>query len=269
MVPAGIDPTVPHPARVYDYILGGTNHFPSDRELAEHMAVAIGGLDELRSYAVANRELLGRAVRYLVHEAGVRQFLDIGTGVPAADNVHGVAQAEAPDSVVVYVDHDPIVVAHAETLLASTPQGATAFIKGDLREPRDIILRAEATLDLTQPVAIMLISIVHLIGDQEDPHGAVRTLLDAVPSGSYLVLTHMATDLEAEKMARFQETPGKVAHKLPFDFAMRSRDEIARFLDGLELVEPGLVMLDDWRPDPASPPDRGIVPLYAAVARKP
>jgi hypothetical protein len=266
--PPGIDTSVPHPARVYDYILGGTNHFPVDRDLGDKMAAATGGLERLHLYARVNRDFLGRAVRHLINEAGVQQFLDIGTGIPGPDNVHGVAQRTSSRSRVVYVDRDPLVLAHANILLESTTEGSTAFIDGDLLKPRSILLRAAATLDLSEPVAVMLIALLHLIADDDEPHAAVKTLMDAVPSGSYLVLTHMATDIEVEKMAEFKRTPERISQPLPFAFAMRDRPGVLRFLDGLDVVEPGVVRAERWRPDPGAPTDI-VTPMWAAVARKP
>jgi hypothetical protein len=263
----GIDTGVPHPARVYDYILGGTNNFEVDRKMAERMFGAVG-LENARGYARANRAFLGRAVRHLVHRAGVRQFLDIGTGIPNADNVHGVAQQAAPDARIVYVDNDPLVLAHANTLLESTAEGATAYIDGDLRSPRSILLRAAATLDFNQPVAIMLIGILHMIGDDDDPSGIVAHLLDAVPSGSYLVITHMATDINADKMAQVANTPDRVEQPLPFAVALRPHAEVSRFLDGLDLVEPGVVPVDRWQPEPGTD-GNPVTPIYGAMGRKP
>jgi hypothetical protein len=266
--PPGIDASVAHPARVYDYILGGTNHFPVDRELGDKMAAATGGLARLRLYARVNRDFLGRAVRYLINEADVHQFLDIGTGIPSADNVHGVAQQTSSEARVVYVDNDPLVLAHADILLESTSEGATAFISGDLRKPKSIMLRAAATFDTNEPIAVMLIALLHLIADDDGPYDAVRFLLDAVPSGSYLVITHMATDIEPEMMAEFGRTPDRVDQRLPFAFAMRDKPAVRRFLDGLEIVEPGVVRAELWRPDPGVP-TTDVTPMWAAVARKP
>jgi hypothetical protein len=269
--PPGIDISVAHPARVYDYILGGTNHFPADRELADQLAAATGGLDVLRAYARANRDFLGRAVRHLVVEAGVRQFIDIGTGIPSDDNVHGVAQRTAPDARVVYVDRDPLVLAHANVLLQSTPQGTTAYINSDLRNPRSILLRAEATLDFNEPIAVMLIGILHMIGDEDEPYGIVSQLMEAVPAGSYLVMTHMASDIEVDKMAEFARAPERISQQLPFVIANRTSAEVARFFEGLDLVDPGVVRLDQWRPDPdADAAHVGPVPpLHGGVGRKP
>jgi hypothetical protein len=265
-VPLGIDTSVAHPARVYDYLLGGDQNFPVDREVASRNAAAFGGLEASRAVTRANRAFLGRAVRYLVAEAGIRQFLDIGTGLPSKDHVHTVAQREAADTRVVYVDNDPLVLTHAETLLASTPQGTAQFIIGDLREPADILLRAAATLDFEAPVAVVLSAVLHLIHDDEDPYGIVASLLAAVPSGSYLVVAHLATDLEPERSASIVREQHRQRDQATFTFAARSRDEIARFARGLDVIEPGVVPVTHWRPD-RPPALTGI--LYGLVARKP
>ncbi len=263
-VPAEIDTSVASPARIYDYWLGGKDNFPADQEAAEQVIEVFPGIiPGVRS----NRAFLGRAVRYLAGEAGVRQFLDIGTGLPTANNTHDVAQAVAPESRIVYVDNDPIVLVHARALLTSTPQGATDYIEADLRDPDKILQGAAATLDFSRPVAITLLMILMLVQDAEDPYGIVARLLDAVPSGSYLVISHPAGDVDAGEIAeayeRLNERMGATQGTL------RSHAEVARFFDGLEMVEPGLVQLHRWRPDPG---DVGLdrdVPAYAGIGRKP
>jgi hypothetical protein len=267
-VPPGIDTAVAHVARVYDYLLGGTNNFAVDREVAVRSAASVGGLENARADVQSNRQFLGRAVRWLVQEAGVRQFLDIGTGLPNADNVHAVAQQTAADCRIVYVDNDPLVLVHAETLLKSTAEGATAFIIGDLREPESVLLRAAATLDMDQPVALMLISLMHLVPDSEDPYGIVARLVEALPSGSYVALSHLAKDVRADEMAALAKVPGS-NERATYSFAMRSRSEIERFMDGLELVEPGLVLVNEWRPDPTTAPSTRLACFYGVVGRKP
>ena len=177
---AGLDTSVAHPARVYDYWLGGKDNFAADREAAERVLAAAPGL---RFRVRANRAFLGRTTRYLAGEAGIRQFLDIGTGIPTADNTHEVAQLAAPDSRVVYIDNDPIVLLHAQALLRSTPQGTTDYLQADLRDPGTILDRAAAVLDLGQPVAVMLLGILHLIQDSEDPWGIVARLMAVMPAG--------------------------------------------------------------------------------------
>jgi hypothetical protein len=195
--PEGIDTTRPHPARVYDYLLAGKDHFAVDRVTAEK---ALDAVPTLRVAARENRAFLGRAVRYLVAEAGIRQFLDVGTGLPSASNVHEVAQSIVPECRVVYVDNDPIVLAHARALLASEPQGKTAYIEADLRQPDRILADPTVlgTLDFSQPIALMLVAILHFIPDEEHPAGIVRTLLGALPSGSYLVASHGSTEYDPD-----------------------------------------------------------------------
>jgi hypothetical protein len=258
---AEIDTTVAHPARVYDYWLGGSSNFPADREAAERVLAATPGL---RSRVRANRAFLVRAVRYLAAEAGIRQFLDIGTGIPAANNTHEVAQAVAPDARIVYADNDPIVLAHAASLLAGSPEGATQYIDGDLRDASVILRAAAGTLDFTRPTALILVGILHLIQDSEDPYRIVASLMDALPSGSYLVISHPASDInasQAEAQRRYNE-------RVSTPQTLRTRDEVARFFEGLDLVPPGIVYVHAWRPDPGDVPPEGGVSAYGGVARK-
>jgi hypothetical protein len=270
--PVDIDPSAPHPARIYDYLLGGTENFAVDREAAEQVAGAHpGGLETARAVVRANRAFLGRAVRYLAADAGIRQFLDIGTGVPTEGNTHEVAQQVAPDSRIVYVDNDPIVLALSRSLLRSTSEGATAYVNGDLREPDAVLEQAAATLDLTRPVALMLVAVLHLIPDADDPYGIVARLVDAVPRGSYLVVSCLAKDIQDDEMAEAAERHGKVVQEA---LALRGRDEVARFFDGLEVVEPGVVQVHRWRRGAADtgtggPADAPATPIYGAVGRKP
>lgn len=258
---AQIDTTVAHPARVYNYWLGGEVNFDADREAAERVLAATPGL---RFRVRASRAFLARAVRYLAGEAGIRQFLDLGTGIPAANNTHEVAQAVAPDARIAYADNDPIVLTHARALLASGPQGATQYIDGDLRDPQ-AILRSATILDFTKPTALMLIGVMHLIQDSENPYQIVAELMDALPAGSYLALQHPAIDIQpgqAEAQRRYNE-------RVATPQTLRSREQVARFFDGLELVPPGLVQVHAWRPDPedSAPPD--AVSAHGGVARKP
>ncbi len=218
----------------------------------------------LRSRVRANRAFLVRAVRYLAAEAGIRQFLDIGTGIPAANNTHEVAQAVAPDARIVYADNDPIVLAHATSLLAGSPEGATQYIDGDLRDASVILRAAAGTLDFTRPTALMLVGILHLIQDSEDPYRIVASLMDALQSGSYLVISHPASDInasQAEAQRRYNE-------RVSTPQTLRTRDEVARFFEGLDLVPPGIVYVHAWRPDPGDVPPEGGVSAYGGVARK-
>ena len=245
--PSRIDTSTAHSARIYNYWLGGKDNFPADREAAQAaMAANPGIVADVR----ANRAFLARAVRYLVAEAGIRQFLDIGTGLPTADNTHEVAQAVAPESRVVYVDNDPIVLTHARALLSSTPEGATAFLDADLREPELILKSAARTLDLGQPVGLMLLIILHLIPDEEHPERIVARLMNALPAGSYLVLSHPARDIQPSAMA---EMTRRVNERMRGTTATpRTRDQVARFFGGLEMIEPGVVQPQQWRPSPAT-----------------
>lgn len=263
-----IDTNVANVARVYDYLLGGVDNFEVDREAAERATAPAGGIEKSRRSIRANRRFLGRAVRYLAREAGIRQFLDLGTGVPNADNVHGVALAEAPDARIVYVDNDPVVTAHAHVLLRNVPAGTATYIHGDLRQPEDLLSSAAATLDLHQPIAVMFVSTLHLFPDDEDPWSLVTPYVDAMASGGYLVISHLASESEeATKLSRALASNPNVNYTLN----PRSRAEVARFFEGLELVEPGLVPIDDWRPDPPSPADEDARSnrFLSAVGRKP
>jgi hypothetical protein len=245
--PSRIDTSTAHSARIYNYWLGGKDNFPADREAAEAaMAANPGIVADVR----ANRAFLARVVRYLVAEAGVRQFLDIGTGLPTAENTHEVAQAVAPESRIVYVDNDPIVLTHARALLSSTPEGAAAFLDADLREPELILKSAARTLDLGQPVALMLLIILHLIPDAEHPGRIVARLISALPAGSYLVISHPARDVQPAAMA---EMTRRVNERMRSAMAtLRTRDEVAGLFGGLTMIEPGVVQPQQWRPDPAS-----------------
>jgi hypothetical protein len=260
--PAEIDTSVAHPARVYDYWLDGKTNFAADRQAAEEVIAVQPGI---RAGVRANRAFLGRSVRFLTADAGIRQFLDIGTGIPTASNTHEVAQAIAPESRVVYADNDPIVLAHARALLTST-RGVTAYIDADLRDTDTILGTARKTLDFSQPVAVILLLIMQFIPDSDDPYGLVTRLLSAVAPGSYLVLSQPASDLDASAGARavrrYNETVATPQ-------THRTRAEISRFFDGLDMLEPGLVPLNRWRPDTTTADPGPDVPAYCAVARKP
>jgi hypothetical protein len=237
------DTSVAHVARVYNYWLGGKDNYEADRKAGQ---AAMDAYPDLVRSVRANRAFLARAVRFLAGEAGVRQFLDIGTGIPTANNTHEVAQSVAPDSRIVYVDNDPVVLAHARALLTSGPQGATAYLNADLRDPAVILAQAAQTLDFSQPVGVMLIAILHLIGDDDDPYGIVAALLDAVPAGSYLALSHVASDIEPEQQAEAARRYNRLAYDKQHH---RNHAEVGRFFRGLELLEPGVVAVQQWRPD--------------------
>lgn len=239
----GIDTSVAHSARVYNYLLGGKDHFAADREAGDQM---IAALPNVVSGSRMNRAFLARAVRFLVGECGIRQFLDIGTGIPSASNTHEVAQAIAPGTKIVYVDNDPIVLAHARALLTGSPEGAIAYLDADLRRPDDILRAASRTLDFHQPVALMLLMVLHMIPDADGPYQIVRRLLDALPTGSYLALSHPPSDIMPDGVAEVQRRLNQ--HLGPgASMTARSHSEIARFFDGLEIVEPGLVQVHQWR----------------------
>ena len=237
------DTSTAHIARVYDYWLGGKDNFEADRTAAEE---ALAAYPDLVSSVRANRAFLARGVRFLAAEAGVRQFLDIGTGIPSANNTHEVAQSVAPESRVVYVDNDPIVLAHARALLVGGPEGATDYLDADLRETGKILDRARGLLDFSQPVAVMLVAVLHMIGPEDHPHSIVSQFMDAMPPGSFLLLSHVASDIEPEKLAEV----GKRLNRLLLQKATyRDHAEVTEFFTGLELIEPGVVPLPRWRQD--------------------
>ena len=257
-----IDTSVAHSARVHDYWLGGTDNFAADRAAGDAVIQAYPGIV---ASVRANRAFLARVVRFLAVEAGIRQFLDLGTGIPAANNTHQVAQAAVPDCRVIYVDHDPVVLRHARALLASAPPGTLDYIDADLRDPSPILARAARTLDLSRPVAVMLIAVMHLIGDQDDPDAVIGQLMAAVPAGSYLALSQVASDIEAEQMAEAGRRYNRLARETQ---RHRTHAEVARFFDGLELLEPGVVPVQRWRP--VSEAEAGTrSAMWGGVARKP
>jgi len=260
--PSDIDTTVAHPARVYDYWLGGKTHFAADREAAEQV---IAARPTVCRDVRANRAFLARAVRVLA-AAGIRQFLDLGTGIPSYGNTHEVAQSVAPESRVVYVDNDPIVLAHARALLTSSPQGATAYLDADLRDTGTVLRKAARLLDFGQPVAVLLVGVLHLIPDSDDPYGLVAKLMAATAPGSYLVITHPASDVNADEAA---EGARRYNAHVSTPQTRRSRAETARFLAGLDVLEPGVVQCHRWRPEPGAEGLDQEQAHYAAVARKP
>ncbi len=263
--PAEIDTSVAHVARVYDYLLGGKANFKVDRDAAERAYAAWpGGLDGVRADALAHRAVLGRVVRYLVREAGIRQFLDIGTGIPKENNVHEVAQREAPESRVVYVDRDPIVLAHAHQLLRGTAEGTTRYIRGELREPETILAEAGQTLDFSRPVGVVVFGVLHFFSDADDPRGIASQIMGPLASGSYLAISHLARDVEGKDIS---ETFSRLNAVMAESVVLRARDEVARLFGELEMVEPGVVQLPEWQPDPGTAPG-GPLPMWCGVARK-
>jgi hypothetical protein len=251
---------------MYDYFLGGKDNFAADRATA---AKVLDSWATVRTAVRENRAFLGRAVRYLTAEAGIAQFLDIGTGLPSANNVHEVAQAINPATRVEYADNDPIVLAHARALLASGPQGATAYLDADVREPEKILSDqvTRATLDFTEPIALMLVAVLHFIPDEDDPRRIVRTLVDALPSGSYVVASHATAEHNPEGLSGASRAYSEGGVR----GALRTSEEFADLVfSGLELVDPGVVLVSEWRPEEGSlRPAAAEVNTYGAVAQKP
>ncbi|WP_328581018.1 SAM-dependent methyltransferase [Streptomyces sp. NBC_00370] len=260
--PTNIDTGVAHPARVYNAWLGGRDHYPADEEAAQLAAAANPGIVPA---VRANRAFLGRAVRLLTEQAGIRQFLDIGTGIPAAGNTHEVAQSVAPDARIVYVDNDRIVLAHATARLVGTAEGRTAYVEADARDVDTILSEARRTLDFSRPVGLMLVAILQYIPDADDPYALTERLLAALPAGSHLVISHPAADISAAEVARsmrvYNERAAADASATP-----RTHDEVTRFFTGTELLEPGVVSLPQWRPGPGDTPS-GDIPMWCGVSR--
>ena len=256
------NPTIPNPARVYDALLGGKDNYAADRAVADKLAAA---KPSLRANVRANRAYLGRVVRYLAAEAGVRQFLDLGTGLPSLDNTHEVAQRVAPDSRIVYVDNDPIVLAHGRALLVGSRQGATSFLQADIRDPDTILEQAARTIDFGKPVGVMLLGVLYMIPDTDLPYATVAEYLDRLAPGSYLAISHPASDIDAEAAAAAAR---QYDRSLPTTQTNRTRGEVTRFFDGLELLAPGVVQLNKWRPEPGDV-DPGIeISSWAGLGRK-
>jgi hypothetical protein len=262
-LPAVIDTTRPHQARIYDYWLGGKDNFAVDREAAERALAIIPGL---RRGVRAQRAFLANAVEYLARTAGIRQFLDIGTGIPTANNTHEVAHAIDPGARVVYVDNDPMVLAHARALLTASTPGTTSYLDADLRDTAKILGQAAALLDFGKPAGVLLIGILQLIPDADEPHAIVTRLMEAVPSGSWLAIFHPASDIMADQMS---EVARQVSDRAAAPTTLRSKAEVMQFFDGLELLDPGLVQVHRWRPGAPAPDMGDEVPGYAGLARKP
>jgi len=257
----GIDTTIPHSARIWNYWLGGKDNYPVDREAGEAFLKAYPGM---AAEARANRQFLSRAVRYLVIKAGVRQFLDVGTGLPTADNTHEIAQRLNPACRIVYVDNDPLVLAHARALLTSTPEGVTDYVDADLHDPDKILDAAANTLDFSVPIALILSGIMGHIADNEGAHAIVSRLMDRLPSGSYLMLQDGTTVSQANADAlEDYNSSGAIPYNL------RTPEEIVRYFDGLEVVEPGVISIQQWRPDPGEPTEPfADVNTYGGIGRK-
>jgi hypothetical protein len=256
-----LDTSTAHIARVYDYWLGGKDNFAVDRQVGDKVLEIH---PETALSVRANRGFLARAVRYLAAQGGIRQFLDVGTGLPSANNTHEVAQAIAPESRVVYVDNDPIVLVHARALLTSSPEGETGYLDADIKDPDAILAGAAQLLDFSKPVGVMLVAVLHMLRDDEAPQAIVDRFMAAVPPGSFLVLSHLASDVQQDTMA---EMGRRLNESMTQQFTMRSRAQVTAFFDGLTLADPGVVLTHQWRPgsgDDAKSP--GV--LWAGVARK-
>jgi hypothetical protein len=250
-----VDTSKPHPARVYDFLLGGKDNYLVDREVGDRLP------PEAANGARQNRAFMNRAVAWLAGE-GVDQFLDIGTGIPTKPNLHQIVQSINPRARIVYTDNDPIVLRHAEALLISSPEGATDYIQADVREPKVILEHARTFLDFERPVVLSLIALMHFVPDEQDPYGIVRALVDALPSGSYLVLTNGGSDILPEVAAQVTAQYAKGGIKLGF----RTKAEVAGFFEGLDMVDPGLTTAHEWTRDAALPPVMNSG-MHAAVAR--
>ncbi|TLS43651.1 SAM-dependent methyltransferase [Streptomyces montanus] len=253
---------VSHSARIWNYWLGGRDNYQIDQEVGDHILTVV---PEIPRSAIADRQFLARAVSHLAGEAGIRQFLDIGTGLPIVDNTHEVAQRVAPTSRIVYVDNDPVVLSHARALLTSTPEGATDYIDADVHAPDTILQGAARTLDFSQPIAITMLGILNFVLDTDEAQSIVHRLLDAVPSGSYLVVSHPTTEVDGPAMTqavRYWNSQGSAP------MTLRTREELLRFFDRLDLADPGLVTCSRWRPD-ASPDEIVDVTHFCGVGRKP
>jgi S-adenosyl methyltransferase len=256
-----VDPSVAHIARIQDYWLGGKDHFEADRIAGDE---AIAQLPDMVASVRNTRAFLGRTVRFLAQERGIRQFLDVGTGIPTAANTHEVAQRVAPESRVVYVDNDPMVLAHARALLTSTADGKCSYIDADIRDPDKILADAAKVIDFNRPVAVVLMAVLQFVPDADDPYGLVRRLMAAMPGGSYLVISHPASDIQAAAMAGMATRLNKLMAQ---QVKPRSKAEVAAFFDGLDLVEPGVIRCPEWRPD--RPEDAaGKSTMWGGVAEK-
>ncbi len=257
---ARFDSSLPHPARVYNYWLGGKDHFPADRKAAEEV---IRLRPQVVASARANRYFLARVVRFLAGECGIRQFLDIGTGLPARDNTHEVAQRVAPDCRIVYVDNDPIVMAHARALLTSTPQGKCGYVEADLRDPGTILTEAARTLDLTKPAAVLLLAILHFVPDASGPGAVVATLAGGLAPGSFVAVSHLTADFAPEQVSAAAQAYNALA---PVPVTPRTHAQVSALFGRLPLVAPGVVKVTEWRAAHNAPFGQPA-DLYAGLAR--
>jgi O-methyltransferase involved in polyketide biosynthesis len=260
--PVEVDITIPQAARFWDFLLGGKDNYEVDRETGRQV---LRIFPELIDSARADRGFLVRAVTHLVRDAGIRQLLDIGTGLPTVNNTHQVAQAIAPDSRIVYVDNDPMVLAHARALLVSTPEGATSYLHADVHDWEEILRQAAGELDFERPVALMLLGIMNYVLDDEVAYSIVSGLVDALPSGSYLAMSHPTAEVHAEAI---EESVAHYNASGAPPIKTRSRAELTRFFDGLELIDPGVVSCSLWRPEPNDVGQQIEVTQFCGVARK-
>jgi hypothetical protein len=264
-----IDTTVADPARVHNFLAGGDGHFAVDREAVNQAATILpGGVETAQRAVHSIVDFQSRVIRYVAAEAGIRQFMKLGTAVPVVEDVHEVAQAAASDSRVVYVGNDPLALAHAHSLRRVRPEGSAAYIHASLTDTEAVIRQASETLDFDRPVALLLPATLNFVPDDRDPYGIVSRLVDAVASGSYLALTHTSHEIRSERM---REAAERFTKLLGPQYVVRPRDEIIRFFTGLDLIEPGLVQIDQWRPDPTNDADENPrpAPIYGGVGRKP
>jgi S-adenosyl methyltransferase len=259
-----LDTTVSHSARIWNYWLGGRDNYAVDREAGDRVAAM---LPSIVAQARADRAFLGRVIRYLAGMEGIRQFLDIGTGLPTASNTHEVAQRVAPESRIVYVDNDPLVLVHARALLTSTAEGVCDYVDGDLHDPEPILAEAARTLDFTKPVALMLLGILHHIPDTDEAYSIVRRLVAALAPGSYVAINHSTSAIHGEAMEEAVRHWNRVGTP---SMTLRTPEQIAHFFDGLELLPPGVVSCSRWRPDASDGPgEPEEVDEFCGVARKP
>ncbi|MEU5976920.1 SAM-dependent methyltransferase [Streptomyces sp. NPDC047315] len=257
----GVNTGKAHSARMYDYFLGGKDHYPVDAEAAEHVLKV---LPDGRRLARANRGFMRRAARHLARR-GIRQFLDVGTGIPTEPNLHQVVQEIAPDARIVYVDNDPVVLRHAEALLRGTPAGRTEYVQADVREPAKIVAEAREVLDFREPIAVSLIALLHFLPDEADPQGVLRTLLEPLPTGSALMLAHGTGDFDPQTLERVTE----IYRASGMSLRMRNRAEVSALFEGLELTEPGIVPLEEWHLEPEGTEAETVgTPVYVGVAHK-
>jgi hypothetical protein len=259
----GFDTSVAHPARIWDYFLGGKDNFTADRVAAQGVLEV---MPAMAMVARAGRAFLAAAVHYLATDGGIGQFLDIGTGLPTANNTHEVAQRANEQARIVYVDNDPIVLSHARALLTSGPGGKTAYVDADIRDTGRVLAEAARTLDFTQPVAVMLLAVLHFVPDGDEPYKITAKLMDALPAGSFLVLSHATSDIQSGPVAAGTE---RYNQRSAIPITPRTRAQVSRFFDGMQIIDPGVVPLGQWHPGAPQQFDSPGLPTYCAVGRKP